>query len=307
MEKGLRESVSENAADRGKKLDALVQKLSRFSSKYPTVTGIEALEQDLAAYRRLGQLLDTRDLSALSAHLKAVAPHTPPFQKHREWMLRKHLPPDSFIREFDKALEAWRSGAAEQAIGVLTGLVASDWNALARTRLEHFETVFNAYQKLNTSRDKPGHGGRTVAFHRLLDDGDGHFRELLSTDFSTEKNAIIEHADKALSDARVAWDAYRDQGGIDGGLRIERKLSDAYKTRAGLLMEALRHVHECSRLYSSLGESMDRADSTLAAGIRLEVKRQRSWLRELSGIIGPKLAQEKLALLSEPLAEEKTK
>ena len=305
IEKGLRESAGANAADRGKRLDALAERIRKFSVKYPNVVGLEALEQDLSAYRKLALLLDEKDPSSLSAHLESKSPRTPPFQRHREWMLREHLPPDAFSAEFGEALRAWRAGEAEQAIGLLTRIEANDWNGLARTRRKHFETVFSAHRKLDESKATPGHGDRIVAFHRMLNADDSYYRELLSADFAAEKKSIIELADRALVAARGAWDAYLDQGGIDGGMRIERKLSDAYKAQAGRLMEALRQVNEGGGLYSSLGETPGAAERSLASEIRLEVKRQRSWLEELSSIMGPRVTRGKLALLSEFPAEEK--
>jgi hypothetical protein len=107
-----------------------------------------------------------------------------------------------------------------------------------------------------------------------------------------------------MSGAERDWRQYQEGGGIGGRLRLEAKLSDAYRTQAGRLASAYDAARRGKDMYASLSQELPPAWAELYTNIYGEAKRQRQSFNDLSRVLESALLREKTALLPQPVAEQ---
>ena len=298
LREGLQQSTQKPAGERDRTLDALTDEISNFRLKYPKVSGSEKLDMDLADYRKLLDLVDRRDLAAVVSQLENRPPRTPPFIEHYRWLSESFLPPPAFLAGYRDALVAWEKGRADDAIASLHRLDRGKWHDLVESRLKHFERVSQHYNNLKVSSSAPDYTERLIDYYRLLDgESDIYYRNAFSEEFAAASNDVIAEADRLFVAARSEWRSFQDAGGIDGGIRIQPKITETFRKQAGRLSGALRHADDAAGLYDKVSVVLKEADRNLHSEIRLEVKRQRLWLKDLELVMGPTLTRSKMDLL----------
>lgn len=298
---GLRQTTELSSAQRVATLDALSERINDFSTKYPRIVGLDKLRHDLNEYRAFNRLVDDRDLSGALQHIADKPPRTPPFKRHRSYVLDAILPSKDYLEAYGAAQRAWNSGDLAGAMEILHRLKADDWNAVAAEQLTHYQQIARQFETLEDNRGGKDYRTRLLAFFQQLDEEDQFFKDRLSDEFSAARAEIVESADESFQEALSYWQDYRNQGGIDGGMRVSRSVSTSYKGQAELLGDALQRSIDAERAYSSVGEVPGPDRIELQNEIRQEVVRQRKWLEDVEQIVGPTIIQKKLALLPETI------
>lgn len=288
--------------ERNRRLDELDAKIEAFAKKYPKVTGVDKLRLDLTEYRKLALDIDSGDLSSVLELLDAHKPRTPPFERQRTFVTKTMLPSAEFIEGYQAAESAWASGNTVEAIEGFKQLAKRDWNATAASRLEHYQQLVERYAELSKLKGKDGYRPALLSFYRQLGDNDGFFKQQLSKDFENVKASITRDADAAFLAASKNWNTYREQGGIDGGMRVNRRILPSYQRQTERLSDAMRQVTIGSEAYKTLAESPDARWQDLKREIRFEIIRQRQWLNDVRPVVGPKITQRKLDMLPESIA-----
>jgi len=298
LRQGLRRTVRENAADRDRTFKSLADEIGNFRTKYPRVRGADQLDSDLLDFRRLLELIDRQELAGMITQLENAQPRTQPFIQHYRWLYESVLPSPALLSGYRDALTAWRSGRANEAIDMLQGLDGRSWQALIQDTLEHFLLVAIRYDELTASKTAPGYSDRLIAFHALLeDDTDDYFRGALAKDFNAASDAVVAQAEKRFAAARTGWRSFQDAGGIDGGIRIQPQVTEVFREQAGRLSKAWQYADDGVSLYKTISMPPPEPARSLHAEIRLEIKRQRGWLKDLELVMGPTLTRSKIELL----------
>jgi len=115
----------------------------------------------------------------------------------------------------------------------------------------------------------------------------------------SDRNAL-PRAQLAWQTATARWNAYLQEGGIRGALRLEDKVSVDFRRRAQLLSEARGQAEQGLLLYQNLQREPNYDQRALYDKIRSETQLQRRSLQQLSMVLDPALLEAKLALLVEP-------
>ncbi len=303
ISKKLRASMPQTPEQRERTLEAVSDDIANFRSKYPAVTGVDALDTDLQQYREVMASIDARKLAAVTDQLESNKPSTEPFISHYEWMTASYLPSGDFLAGYRRAVSAWQAGDTALAITELDKLDATAWDGLAANKKAHFQQVSDAFAQLNANKGADDYTDRLITFNAMLDqNADSYFSKAVAGDFHAASSEIATKADALFDTARGHWRAFHDAGGIDGGIRIQPTITDAYREQTTRLSEALSTATQAAQLYSSIGKTLQPNNRDLHTEIKLEIKRQRMWLNDLGMVMGPTLTQEKLALL--PSVEE---
>jgi hypothetical protein len=136
-----------------------------------------------------------------------------------------------------------------------------------------------------------------LAFYRQLSDGDSYYRESLAQAFDTARAPILQKAAQSFAQAKASWNLYRSNGGIDGGMRVSRRISADYEQQVGLLADAMQQASDATGAYESVGETPVPDWTELRDEVRLEIVRQRQWLADVEQVVGPAIIQQKLGML----------
>lgn len=284
----------------GNATDELEAVFSEYAERYPRLRGLDDLRRDLAAYRQVES--ETRDgaLGALVAGFSHARMTTPLFQQESQRLRASRLPPPEALQRYQAAAEAWRKGAATDAIAALQGLGAGPWSGAVDEELKHKRFVAEQFAALKLDR-----GGdfreRLLAFYGVLDpEDDAFFAAALSSDLNTLRAEALSRAKAVLVRAKTAWDRYQHDGAISAEQRREAEISPAFRTQASLLTQARRDATQGMRLLAHLkSEEAVGANqwTALRDDIEAQARLQRRAIAELRPNLDTQLLQAKLALL----------
>ncbi len=293
------------AADQAGELFA---EFDEFEEKYPDLHGIDDLRTDLESYLVIKEAMDGREIQAISEAQKRTSFITPVFTIWYEEQLSRQLPDQRIMEEFPKSTAAWAAGDSDTAISILEPMVDdSMWGKVVQKRLDHYQKVTNALQRLQSSQGDADYEEKVLAFYAMLDvDRDKYYEQLIGDDFKKVSDKAVTEANESFNQAENAWAGYQEGGGIGGLLRLENQISSAYRNQAGLLATAEYAVNTGAGIYRDLGLNIPATHVRLENNIHAEMKRQRQWISDLGKVIDPRLLEEKLRLLeySEPEDEE---
>lgn len=270
-----------------------------FEERYPAISGMNNLQEDLEHYLAIRQAMLAKDMPKVLRMLNATTFATPPFQeKLKEWM-NTELPPADIARAYQQAAELWHSGAISEAIAILQPLSQQAWGEAATRTLEQYKKVADDFTGLQTLKSDKGYGERLFAFRNSLDPvEDTFFLKAIETDFQTQKKKALSNAEESFKLARQLWNEYQENGGIAGLLRLETAVSKTFRQQAQRLSDACTYVATSTHSYDALRLNYPSEWKTVNDQIRSEIKLQRQSLNDLSMVLAPPLLKTKLDLLA---------
>lgn len=280
--------------------DAATLRVAQFERQYPRIAGLAMLREDIALLERLQQARAAHDIDALSAAHPIVFA-TPWVRDAAAETLLPRLPSPDTLKDYRAALDAWRNGDAERAIALLRALSESPDAEYIAEPLQHFERVARIMNLLPSARRQADYGQRLLAFAQTLDrERDGHFLAALEDELASQTKALLAETETRLAKARAAWNAYRDAGGIDGLMRLEDAVSEAFQDQSQRLADAYRAVEQVLQGYRLMHQPLPEAARRLRQEILTEVRMQRQSFSDLGLVMEPALLRDKLSLLPEP-------
>ncbi len=272
--------------------------LGDFQNKYTRVTGTQKLRSDLERY-----LLIEADLQAgrwIGASHKASATEfqTPVFREQVQRFAASELPPKDVVSRYDEAQVDWKKGNIEQAMNSLEQLAKERWGEVAEARLQRNRRLIGDFEMLKMVQNDTDYNTRLLAFYRTLDPvQDSYFVDAVEDEFRIHSGRALEQAQQEFGVSRVAWDKYREGGGIRSLYRLEARVSVAFRRLAGLLTESHESMAKGKAIYSLLKTGLPTEWAELDAQIANEIRLQRQSLDELTMVLEPSLKQAKLELL----------
>jgi pSer/pThr/pTyr-binding forkhead associated (FHA) protein len=285
--------------------EALVATVEDFRRKYPTIGGIEALEKDLSAYLVLWKAVESQQLLKACELLEAHPFQTKPFVDKVRRIREEVLPSPSVIEAYRMAAEAWSSGAPKRAISIVEPLVDEKWGEVAERKLKHYRQVLQDFAMMEASRDTSDYSSRLLSFYgSLLPGEDEVFLRLIEDDFKKVEKEALRRSQAFFTEAQAKWDNYLKDGRISGLLRLDTKVSEAFRRKAGLLRSAFDAFSSGAGIYRLLDRKLPGTYQSLEKAILDEVRTQRLRLNDLRNVLDPIVSSEKLALLPNP-SEEK--
>lgn len=286
-------------------VEGLISEISDFHAKYPRISGIDKLEQDLQNYLLVHEQIKTNRWLDAVKKIDELEFLTPPFIKKIETLQAKQLPPKDVIQQFQRASDLWRNGQPAEAIATLESLNNGPWEKSATSELVHKKTVFNQYAALAQRKQRDSYPQQLVAFYVSLDPvEDSYFVTAIKNEFQVHRKKILLDANRSLSIAHTAWNNYQETGGIRGLQRLERKISKKFRNQANHLSDAYKQAHRSAEIYQLL--KIDNAGAqSLYQAILKECRLQRRSLQQLGMVLEPSLLEAKLKLLPEPDSKSK--
>ncbi|WP_129646843.1 hypothetical protein [Peristeroidobacter agariperforans] len=287
------------ALNRGERqsIDKLV---NEFASRYPRVSGVEALREDLVRFDRLNQLVQRKELFQLAQLNQSDEFRTPIFAEYVDAWLAKTLPPPDVIAKHAKASEAWRAGNHEEAIATLQSVRDAPWGGVATRQIERYQKIGAEYDALLTTKGNDGYSDRLLTlWSSLRPEEDSHLIQALEPDFVAHKEQLLPRMDQSLARVRTYWSEYQSDGGIPGVIRVEERISTRFSGQAKRLSSAYREISGGARTYQLLQVTPPPEWQSLQREVVEEVQRQRRWLQDLNVVLEPALLHAKLELLPE--------
>lgn len=280
--------------------EKLYSVIREFKVKYPRIGGTDSLMADAKNFEVLSKHMERKNLTEVVQLRNTVVYQTPLFQEHVNNWLSGSLPPENIIAEYNSAVDAWSRGQLEDAVAILEPLISETWGEVASNKIERYRKVYFDYETLKLSRGRDDHKELLLSFRASLDPvEDIYFVESIQPDFEQYKAQILAQLDGTYSKAKSQWDAYQNDGGISGVVRVEEGVSGNFKTQAGRLSSAYDQVAQAAHMHELLRIEQAPAWRKLDAEIVNEVRRQRSWLEDLDVVLDPGLLRAKLDLLPE--------
>ncbi|MGD8709176.1 MAG: FHA domain-containing protein [Ectothiorhodospiraceae bacterium] len=294
----LEKTVGERLA--GGQSETLPGVFDQFDAKYPTIVGTDRLRSDLDNWTALKNAIGEHDLKTALRLARQTDFATPPF-RDAAGRLNAELPSPEVAAAYERASQAWAAGQWNAAFETLRKLESGPWGEVATRRLKRYETVLSDYRSLMQARDSEEYGRRMLVFYAGLDPvEDARLRQALNDDYQRYRKQALEQADLEFKKASEGWRAYRDDGGIDGLLRLEDPVSDSYRHQAQRLSRAQDGIFAAAEIYRILALEPPVAVRELHETVQAEVKRQRQWLEDMHIVLEASLLQAKLALLPAP-------
>jgi pSer/pThr/pTyr-binding forkhead associated (FHA) protein len=292
---------TELGRDRPEALEAIVKE---YGEKYPRIGGLENVRHDLRLYLEIDNQLraasaDPASLGPLIALVARARFLTPPFQaKFQTLAAGNKLPAAQLVGEFQAVSKAWRAGDTKQALARLQKMAAGPWSAVAAKESAHKTAIAEQFAALQKARGAKGYDERLLAFYGALDpEEDVHFVKAAKADIGLIKDAALKRAQDLSGRAASLWQQYRANGAIEGGQRLEEKISPKFRTQARLLADADADVQQGMRIYAQLKTDYPPQWRTVHDQIQAEAEQQRKSLLELRSVLEPGLWKAKLALL----------
>lgn len=282
--------------------DALEPVLKETAEKFPDLGGLEGVRQDLARYIEIRRETRTHKSGRLFALLQKARFVTPPFKQSFGALAESgQLPPADLLQQYDATTQAWKDGNPDEALAGLQKMAAGPWSEAAAEELERKRAVTAQFASLQQSRNASDYVDQLLAFRQSLDaDEDVYFLRATGTDLNLQKDNVIARAQDAMNRARMLWQEYRSNGGIDASQRIETSISDQFRTGARLLADASRYAQQGFLIYAQVDAAGAGQWAAIRDEIESEARQQRSALHELSNVVEPQLLKTKLALLGDP-------
>lgn len=280
--------------------DAAMLRVAQFERQYPRIAGLAALREDIARMEHLQQALADRDIDALSA-AQPVVFDSPWVRELAAETLTPRMPAATTLERYRQSLDAWQDGDADRAIALLRELTESQDATYVTERLRHFERVARVMALLPSARRQADYGQRLLAFAQTLDrERDGHFLEALGDELASQTADLLAETDTLLEQAMAHWNGYRDAGGIDGLMRLEDTVSEAFQDQSQRLLDAYQAIEQVLQGYRLIHQPLPEAARRLRQEILAEVRMQRQSFTDLGLVMEPALLRDKLRLLPEP-------
>ncbi|MDY6837282.1 MAG: FHA domain-containing protein [Thermodesulfobacteriota bacterium] len=281
--------------------EALVATVENFRRKYPEIGGIEALQKDVAAYIALWRAVESKELFRVSSLLEEDPYQTKPFVDKVAHIREKILPSPAVVEAYRRAREAWLGGAPKKAIAILQPLVNEKWGELAERKLKHYRQVLKDFAAVEGSRDRLDYGVLLLSFHNILiPSEDEVFLKLIEKDYEKIRTEELKKSQASFMEAQAKWDDYLKGGGISGLLRLDTKVSEEFRRKAGLLRTAFEAFSSGASIYGLLNRELPDTWKTLEKTILDEVQIQRLRLDDLRNVLDPAVSSEKVKLLPNP-------
>jgi len=280
--------------------EALQPVLADYKEKYPRLSGLDKLQDDLRRYTALMQPLRSRNPGPLVARMADAKFATPPFQAQYA-RLAQRLPGDEMARQYAAAEQAWHSGDSATAIAGLRRISAGPWGDDVAKDAAHKQQVAAQYAALQGARGAGGYEDKLLGFYAMLDpDEDKFYAKAVENDVTAIRDSALRRAREQMSRAIAGWKQYRANGQIGGEQRLEAGISPKFRDQARRLAQAHEDARQALRIVGQLkaGESADLAQWNKAEEeIRAEVDQQRRALQELRMVLDPAGLKAKLELL----------
>ncbi|RJG05556.1 FHA domain-containing protein [Noviherbaspirillum cavernae] len=296
--------VTELNRDKPEALDAV---LKEFEEKYPRIGGLDSVREDLRQYTAISNEAGARNLRPLAALLQRAKFSTPPFQAKFDALKKSGaLPPAEVVQQYQTVSKAWRAGDTQQAFVELQKITAAPWAGAAATELERKKSLLEQFTQLQKMRGAQGYDERLLAFHGSLDaDEDVYFIRATAQDIAAYKDKALARAQESLNRAQESWRQYRENGGIEAAQRLERAISNRFRSQSRLLAEAHANAQQGTLIYTQLKIQPAAQWSKLRDEIGAEAEQQRASLEESRAVLEPSLLKAKLALLKGQVNEER--
>jgi pSer/pThr/pTyr-binding forkhead associated (FHA) protein len=276
--------------------------LRDFGDKYPSVTGTEALEEDLQAYGNLFALLQRAELIAMAQMRAGYTFQTPVFERGAKRHLDPALPSAHELEQFRVAEDAWQSGDYELARTTLQTLVEQGDNEAARARLARQQATMQEYRSLAAGSSDTGNAAQLLDLNSRLDpQTDKHLYASLQPQVEHAKAAVLGQVDGLIVNAEALWAQYQESGGITARLRLETAISQAFEQQAGYLANAHSELSLAENTLRLIPISLDENTGLLAIAVAAELDLQRSSIEDLRLLLGNEVADQKLKLLKRPI------
>lgn len=273
--------------------------LKEFKERYPTIVGVDGIEQDMEHYLVIQKAIREKNILKVLRTLETVTFTSPPFQEKAQEWVDKELPSADIARAYLQASNAWRSGATAKAIAILEPLTEQAWGEVATRTLKRYKQVtadFNALQAMKSDKD---FGDRLLNFHTSLDPvEDMFFLSAIEADFKKYKDKALSNAEESFKLARRSWDEYRENGGIAGLLQLETTVSRTFRQQAQRLVGACNYAVSGTRIYDALRLEYPSEWKVMNDQIHSEIRLQRQSLNSLSIVLSPPLMRTKIDLLT---------
>ena len=302
LRRDLREAID------GGSLTTAGELLDRFADRYPRIDGVDPVRQDLAGFAAWSAAVDARDLAAFAALQAGFEPLTPPLRE--AWRQRSDALGDMSTRvaAWQAASTAWREGDLARADAALATLDADAWARSAARQRARWQALLDEFETLQSGpADETAASSvaaRLSALYLELDAvDDAWLRQRVQQVLTAREPALRGMAEDHLARGETAWRDYSvTHGGIDSGLRLEPRVSDAFRERARALQVAHSNASLVARLDYFLDETQQARAGSLYRAVTIEVARQRQALNSLANLLEPAVIDEKLALMPAPEA-----
>lgn len=272
-----------------------------------TLDPSRSLSQDAARMEEVFQLLaserwlDAYDLLSDTTFL------TLPFARHAEAMIGRDVPDAETVARYREAQTAWRDGDTNTALAVLESLAGQQWGSEARKISTRYRGLLEGYDALLADRGRPGFDERFFAYYERLDpDTDRHLADQLHGELAAASGRLSKQLQSDLEAAESAWQRYGGREGIPMELRMEERVSEAFKARAAALGDAHAAVAAAGQKYVWLDRTPSDAWRALNAAVCEEIDDQRHAVEGLV-LLGPAVREQKLALMPSKCSPTKTR
>ena len=280
--------------------DDMANTLGEFKARYPRIVGIENLEGDLQRYLPIRQALDQAAWLDAVALLDSTRFLTPPFREQVARLRNERLPPQDIISRYRQARQLWQQGQGGAAIAGLQELAAGSWGAMATNNLPHKRSVWEQYRNLTAHKTEADYPQRLFKLYQvMLPDQDDYFIQALDSDYNRYRAQALQQAERTLTEAKLVWGDYQNNGRITGLQRLEAKISGQYRKQAQRLSQAFDRSQQGVDIYHTLHTTPPDSDQSMYREILRESRLQRRSLQELNMVLETKLLKDKLALLPE--------
>lgn len=295
LKRTIQEKLDENRAK------DLTEIFNNFKEKYPKIGGLDSLKKDLENYLAIETAIREKNLNEVFRLHDDIALRTHPFQEKLGNLINHALPSQDILIEYQKASQAWSSGAVDQAIGILQSLTQKTWGEVAARKLQRYQKILEQFQALTASRNHEDYGDRLLSFYSALNPNeDTFFLRTLNADFQLYREKALKQAEEFFKLAQQRWNQYQENGRIGGVLRLESVVSQNFRQQAQLLSESFKNITQGIRIYDLVQLKIPPKWKKLHSDISVEIKGQRQWLRDLSAVLEPSLLKAKLQLFATP-------
>ncbi len=272
-----------------------------FAAKYPSVGGMDALNKDLGHYLELGEVMRTKNLTLVPQFLESDLFVTPPFRDKAAKVAKESLPSREILAEYQEAAALWREGNKGGAMAALKLLTPKTWGEVAARTLERYIKISTDFKTVQANSASGPCIQQLFDFRRMLNRTDDiFFLNATEADFQRCKVKALEDAVGSFKLAKQGWDAYRENGGIGGRLRMENSLSETFRQQAKRLTDACNYATRGTRVHDDLSLPYPDQWRELYEQVMNEIKLQRQSLDDLNRVMDPALLKRKLDLLPMP-------
>jgi hypothetical protein len=286
-------------------IEILLAEIEDSRKNYPRLSGLDILRADAENYQTSLNLLSEADLGALIELQRRLQFETMLFQNNAEPLIANRLPDTQTINEYEKALGAWKSGEAIQAIEILRELKNNtNWSSQVNSQIERFQKIELTFIDITLSKDKPEYQDKLLDFRKSLKPSeDSYYIEATNSGFYQLRDVLIVNLSERYEAAKNQWGKYRKAGGINSVMRIEDPISRNYRVQAERLKSGFADISAVIDGYELLQLVPAIEIPTLDSAILKEISRQRSWIKDLEVVLNEQLLASKLELLPYPLEE----